>query len=118
MAEGFARQFFDAESWEIRSAGVEQHGLNPRAVKVMLEKGIDISTHTSDLIDMAYFNTSDVIITLCGDALDKCPVIPASITHQHWDLTDPARATGSEEEILDAFRQTRDTISDLVKELL
>lgn len=116
IAEGFAKKNLD-DSWEIRSAGVETHGLNPRAVTIMDEEGIDISTQTSDLIDMDYFNQADLIITLCGDAKDKCPVIPKGIEHAHWDLVDPAKAKGSEAEIRSAFRNTRDEIEKRMIEL-
>jgi arsenate reductase len=115
MAEGFAKQIFP--EWTIASAGIEQHGLNPRAIQVMAEKGINISTHTSDLIDEAYFNASDLIITLCGDARDKCPFIPAGVQSQHWDLQDPAQATGDEEAILNVFRDIRDDIHTRMQEL-
>ena len=87
------------EGWEVRSAEIETHGLNPRAVKVMAEEGIDISSQKSELIDLDYFNECDLIITLCGDALDKCPMIPKGVNHEHWDLQDPACAIGSETEI-------------------
>lgn len=116
IAEGFAKKYLD-DSWEIRSAGVETHGLDPRAVAVMEESGIDISNQTSDLIDLDYFNQSDMIITLCGDAADKCPMIPKESTHLHWDLVDPAKAKGSEAEIRSAFRNTRDEIKKRMIEL-
>ena len=76
----------------------------------MAEDDIDISKQTSDLLDMGYFNEADLIITLCGDAKDKCPVIPKGKEHFHWNLQDPAKATGTEEEILQEFRKTRDLI--------
>lgn len=116
MAEGFAKKYL-GDQREVRSAGIETHGLNPRAVSAMKEAGIDISSQTSDLIDPEYFNQSDLIITLCGDAADKCPVIPKGSVHEHWDLEDPAKATGSEEEITVAFQQTRDEIEKRMIEL-
>lgn len=100
-----------------RSAGIERHGLNPSAVKVMAEEGIDISSQKSELIDLDYFNECDLIITLCGDALDKCPMIPKGVNHEHWDLQDPTRATGDESEILTEFRKTRDLIKIYVQKL-
>ncbi|GBG97007.1 arsenate reductase (thioredoxin) [Lactococcus termiticola] len=115
MAEGFAHKYLSG--WTIASAGVEQHGLNPRADKAMAEAGVDISGQTSDLIDLDYFNSSDLIITLCGDARDKCPMIPAGIKHVHWDLEDPAKATGTEEEVFEAFRETRDKIEAEIRKL-
>ena len=73
MAEGYAKKILPANKFKIESAGVETHGLNPMAVKVMAEDGVDISKQYSKLIDLQYFNMADVIITLCGDARDKCP---------------------------------------------
>lgn len=113
MAEGYAHHYL-SQSFESRSAGIETHGLNPRAVKVMAEDGVDITKQTSDLIDSAYFNQADLIVTLCGDARDNCPVIPSGVQHLHWDLQDPAKATGSEEEILAEFRKTRDQIKEKI----
>lgn len=118
IAEGYGKAILPTDEFEIKSAGIEQHGLNPRAVQVMAEEGIDISTQTSDLIDMDYFNQADLIITLCGDAKDKCPVIPKGIKHVHWDLEDPAKATGTEEEIINKFRKIRDDIKSRVANLL
>jgi arsenate reductase len=108
MAEGFAEKFLPG--WRIASAGVETHGLNPRAVAVMAEKGIDISHHTSKLIDTAYLNSSDIVVTLCGDARDKCPVTPPSVERRHWPLPDPAQATGTDAQQLQVFRDVRDEI--------
>ena len=118
IAEGYGKAILPTDEFEIKSAGIEQHGINPRAVQVMAEEGIDISTQTSDLIDMDYFNQADLIITLCGDAKDKCPVIPKGIKHVHWDLEDPAKATGTEEEIINKFREIRDDIKSRVANLL
>ncbi|MDK4353026.1 arsenate reductase (thioredoxin) [Enterococcus thailandicus] len=118
IAEGYGKAILPTDEFEIKSAGIEKHGLNPRAVQVMAEEGIDISTQTSDLIDMDYFNQADLIITLCGDAKDKCPVIPKGIKHVHWDLEDPAKATGTEEEIINKFREIRDDIKSRVANLL
>lgn len=117
MAEGYGRKLLDPDQFEIRSAGIETHGLNPRVVKVMEEDGIDITGQTSNLIDQDYFNEADLIITLCGDARDKCPTIPSGVAHEHWDLEDPAQATGTEEEILSTFRETRDLIKERIQTL-
>ena len=117
MAEGFARQYF-GQQWRIASAGIETHGLNPRAVQVMAEKGIDISQYHSKLIDIDYLNSSDLVVTLCGDARDRCPVTPPTVKKQHWPLPDPAQAQGSEMEILAVFRQVRDEIQRRVQALV
>ncbi len=109
MAEGFAKALFDSQ-WRVASAGIETHGLNPKAVQVMAEVGIDISTQRSKLIDTDYLNTSDLVVTLCGDARDRCPVTPASVKKVHWPLPDPAQVSGTEAEQLTVFRQVRDEI--------
>lgn len=117
MAEGYAHEFLPQSEYEVRSAGIETHGLNPRAVRVIAEDTIDMSKQTSDLIDLDYFNHSDLIITLCGDAKDKCPAIPKGVEHVHWDLKDPAQAVGTEGEIMAVFRETRDKIKQKVAAL-
>lgn len=117
MAEGFARQLAPRD-WQIASAGVEQHGLNPLAVKVMAERGIDISQQRSKLIDNDYLQHSDMVVTLCGDARDKCPMTPPTVAKRHWPLPDPAQATGDEDAVLAVFRQVRDEIEARVKRLV
>ncbi|MCM0583283.1 arsenate reductase (thioredoxin) [Weissella diestrammenae] len=117
MAEGFAKKYAPSD-WHIKSAGVEQHGLNPIAVTVMAEAGIDISANTSDLIDNHFLASSQYVITLCGDAKDKCPMTPTSVSRYHWPLADPAQATGSNDEIQNVFRTTRDEIKTLVYQLI
>jgi len=117
MAEGFARQMAP-QDWQIASAGVERHGLNPLAVKVMAERGVDIRQHHSKLIDNDYLQHSDMVVTLCGDARDKCPMTPPTVAKRHWPLPDPAQATGTDEEVLAVFRQVRDDIEGRVKELI
>ncbi|MDC6396926.1 arsenate reductase (thioredoxin) [Lactiplantibacillus pentosus] len=109
MAEGFARQLLPA-GWEVASAGVEVHGVNPLAVQVMAEIGIDIRQQTAKLIDPEYLAQCAVVVTLCGDARDRCPVTPPTVTRLHWPLPDPAQAPGSPTEKLPVFRQVRDQI--------
>jgi len=116
MAEGFARAMLPA-NWTVASAGVERHGLNPLAVQVMAELGVDISQQTSKLIDPVYLAQCQVVVTLCGDARDRCPVTPASVVKQHWPLPDPAQATGTLAERLAAFRTVRDQIRQRVADL-
>ncbi len=117
IADGLAQKIFDPNIWEIRSAGIEAHGLNKRAIQVMAEIGIDISQNKSEVIDVDFLNDAQYVITLCGDALDNCPVIPAHITHEHWDLLDPAKAVGTEEEIMEVFRTTRHEIQSRLNRL-
>jgi arsenate reductase len=110
IADGFLKSL-SGGSYEVKSAGLEAHGLNPRAVLVMKEAGIDISNHTSDVIDLEILNRADYVITLCGHADEHCPVISnKSMVKWHWGFEDPAKATGTEEEILMKFREVRDSI--------
>ncbi|WP_029422742.1 arsenate reductase (thioredoxin) [Alicyclobacillus macrosporangiidus] len=117
MAEGWARHL-GKDKIEVYSAGIETHGLNPRAVAAMKEAGVDISDHTSDLIDPEILNKADYVITLCGDANDKCPVTPPHVHRLHWGFEDPAKATGSEEEITAKFREVRDAIKERIAKFL
>lgn len=114
IAEGFAKTYAP-QDFIIKSAGIEQHGLNPKSVQVMQEVGIDISAQTSDLIDEETLKSSDYVITLCGDANDRCPILPPTVTRIHKGFNDPAQTTGSPEEILDSFRETRDDIEEYIK---
>lgn len=99
------------DQYEVKSAGLEAHGLNPRAVQVMKEAGVDISHHTSDVIDPETLKRADYIITLCGHANDNCPVVNNPKAERwHWGFDDPAHATGTEEEIMEQFRTVRDAI--------
>ena len=116
MAEGFARQYLGAD-WEVASAGIEAHGVNSMAIQVMQEAGIDISKQSSKLINPDYLQQCTLVVTLCGDARDRCPVTPPSVTKRHWPLPDPAQATGSLAERLVVFRQVRDQIEQYVAEL-
>ena len=109
MAEGWLRHFGGSNA-EVFSAGIEAHGLNPRAVAVMMEAGVDISSHTSKTIDELKGTEFDVVITVCDNARERCPYIPAKAMKLHHDFTDPARAVGSEEKIMEAFRSVRDQI--------
>jgi arsenate reductase (thioredoxin) len=115
IAEGYLR-FFYGDSAEIFSAGVEAHGLNPRAVQVMAEDGVEISDHTSNLVDEYLDLDFDHIITVCDHAREVCPWIPGHAQRHHYNFPDPAKATGTEVEIMDSFRKTRDLIKRYCKD--
>ncbi len=116
MMEGWIRHF-GGSSIEVKSAGVETHGVNPRAVKVMKEAGVDISSHTSNHIDEYMHLGFDLVITVCDNAKERCPVFPTTAEKRHHNFPDPAKAKGSEKEILDQFREVRDQIKDYAKNL-
>lgn len=117
MAEGLANTLEEGKV-EAYSSGLEAHGLNPRAVEVMKEIGIDISGNTSDLIDPELLQTMDYVITLCSHAEDHCPLIPPSVKRLHWGLDDPAKAVGTEAEITAKFREVRDDITQKLRRFL
>lgn len=113
MAEGWAKQYL-GDSWNVFSAGIEAHGLNPNAVRAMNEVGIDISNQTSDMIDPKILNNADLVVTLCGDAADKCPVTPPTVKRVHWGFDDPAKAQGTDAEKWAVFQRVRDEIRDRI----
>lgn len=113
MAEGFGKQIL-GEHFTVLSAGLEAHGVNPTAVEVMAEVGIDISEQTSDLIDTEVLNNAAWAITLCGNANESCPVTPPKVKRLHWGLDDPAKAQGTEEERIRVFRRVREEIRQLI----
>ncbi len=117
MAEGFARHFGQGRV-EAHSAGIEPSRLNPFAVTVMREKGIDISGQHSKAFDWDLARQMDVVVTVCGHANESCPVLPAEVRRLHWPLEDPASAEGSPEAILATFRDVRDQIEVRVRELV
>lgn len=114
MAEGFGRRYL-SDQWMVKSAGIEAHGLNPKAVKAMAAAGIDISKQTSDIIDREALLQADFIVTLCGDAAEKCPVTPPSIRREHWGFDDPAKAHGTEDDIWAEFCRVRDEIEARIR---
>ncbi|MBC5638824.1 arsenate reductase (thioredoxin) [Ornithinibacillus sp. BX22] len=114
MAEGWAKELL-GDKWEVRSAGIEAHGLNPNAVKAMKEVGIDISEQESELIDSEYLNNATMAVTLCGDAADRCPMTPPHVKREHWGFDDPAKAEGTDEEKWQVFQRVRDEIGERIK---
>ncbi|CAH8712490.1 arsenate reductase (thioredoxin) [Paenibacillus thiaminolyticus] len=118
IADGWLKAL-GSDQYEVKSAGLEAHGLNPRAVQVMSEEGIDISNHTSDVIDPEILNRADYVVTLCGHADEHCPVISnPRVVKWHWGFDDPAKAVGTEEEIMAQFREVRDAIKARIEYFL
>ncbi len=115
MAEGFAR----AMGIEAFSAGTHpKDSVHPLAIAVMAEKGIDISHHHPKPLDLEFAKTVDLIVTVCGEADAECAQLPLPVPKIHWNLPDPAKAEGDENEKLQAFRSVRDDIERLVSELV
>ena len=117
IAEGFLRHYA-GEKANVYSAGVETHGVNPRAISIMNEVGIDISNHTSNHVD-EYGNINfDFIITVCDNAKERCPYFPSKAERLHYNFPDPAKSTGTEEEILNEFRRVRELIDEYCKDFV
>jgi len=117
IAEGWTRHLGEGR-FDVQSAGIEAHGKNPRAIAVMHEAGIDISGQESTIVNDAMLDRADMVVTVCGHADEQCPVLPPGVRKIHWPLTDPARASGTEEEVMSQFRSTRAEIERRVAELL
>lgn len=117
IAEGWLRAL-GGSAVSAQSAGIEAHGKNPRAIAIMQEAGIDISGQESTIVTQDMIAAADVVVTVCGHADEQCPVLPSGVRKLHWPLSDPAKATGTAEEIMAEFRATRNDIEKRVRSLL
>ncbi len=117
MAEGFGRAY-GTGLIEAHSAGLLPAGVNPHAIRVMNEVGIDISGQTSKAVDAKLLGRMDVIITLCGHAERLCPATPPDSKRLHWPIDDPVGMVGTEEKILSEYRRARDELSEKIKEFV
>ncbi|OOV78824.1 MULTISPECIES: arsenate reductase (thioredoxin) [Mammaliicoccus] len=108
IAEGWGKQLLGDE-WNVYSAGIETHGVNPKAIDAMKVVNIDITDQTSDLIHSNILNQADLVVTLCSHADQNCPTIPAHVQKEHWGFDDPAGKEWSE------FQRVRDEIGLKIK---
>ena len=115
IAEGYLRYFAGSRA-EIFSAGIETHGVNPKAVATMLEDGIDISRQTSNHIDEYRNIDFDFVITVCDHAREQCPYFPSTAQKFHQNFTDPAKTTGTDEEVSQEFRRVRNEIKEYCRQ--
>jgi arsenate reductase len=120
MAEGFFRHYLGdmglhKAAENVRSAGIETHGVNPKAIKVMAEAGIDIAHHTSDLLGLYLNSGFDYVITVCDNAARNCPVFPGNAIRLYWPFDDPAKAAGDTDVVMAEFRRVRDDIGRQVR---
>jgi len=119
MAEGFT-MFFWGDTYDVYSAGIEKHGLNPSAVEVMKEAGVDISGHTSKAIEELGKIEFDYVVTVCDKARENCPFVPAEVRIIHQSFSDPPQETKSlktDKEKLEVYRRVRDEIRDFINTL-
>ena len=117
IAEGYLQHFAENKA-RVYSAGIETHGVNPRAVLTMKEDGIDLSGHTSNHVEEYRQLVFDYVITVCDNAKERCPFFPTKAQRFHQNFPDPAKATGSEAEIMEAFRQVREQIKTFSKQFI
>jgi len=117
IAEGFLRHYA-GEKANVYSAGIETHGVNPRAISIMNEVGIDLSNHTSNHVDEYIHINFDFVITVCDNAKERCPYFPTNAEKFHYNFPDPAKASGTEEDIVNEFRIVRLLIDDYCKDFV
>ncbi|CAO1611054.1 MULTISPECIES: arsenate reductase (thioredoxin) [Brochothrix] len=114
IAEGWAKKLLP--DWNVQSAGIVAHGINPKAIACMEEIGIDISQQKSTVMSEEIYSQADLVVTLCADADENCPIVRAEVPREHWGFEDPARATGTEAEQWLVFQQVRDAIGERIKQ--
>ena len=110
MAEGLLHALAP-DRFEVASAGTEATRVHPLAIRVMDELGIDLRGHTSKTVERFVAERWDVVLTVCDDASERCPIFPGPVTRVHWSFEDPSAATGTEDERLAVFRRVRDAIA-------
>jgi arsenate reductase (thioredoxin) len=117
IAHGYLTHFAK-QALEVYSAGIETHGVNPRAIAIMKEDGVDISHHTSNNVNEYTDMDFDFVLTVCDNAKENCPYFPAKVKTFHYDFPDPAKAKGTEEQIMAQFRNTRDLIRRYIRDFV
>ena len=111
IAEGYLKQFAGDKA-AVYSAGVETHGVNPRAIEIMKEDNIDISKHTSNNVNEYSHIDFDYVITVCDNARERCPYFPTKANKFHYNFPDPAKVQGTEDDIMQQFREVRNMIKE------
>jgi arsenate reductase len=114
IAEGYLR-YFGGDKANMYSAGIETHGVNPKAIEIMKRDGIDISKHTSNNINEYLDIDFDYVITVCDNAKESCPYFPTKAVKLHYNFPDPAKAKGTDEEVMEQFREVREMIRGYIK---
>jgi arsenate reductase len=117
VAEGYLR-YFAGDKINAYSAGIETHGVNPKAIEVMKRDGIDISQHTSNNIEEYMGIDFDYVITVCDNAKENCPYFPTEAVKLHYNFPDPAKAKGTEEEVMDEFERVREMIKKYIRKFV
>lgn len=117
IAHGYLEHFAAGKA-DIYSAGIETHGVNPKAIAIMQEDSIDISSHTSNNIDEYQDIKFDFVITVCDNAKENCPYFPSKAKKFHYNFPDPAKAKGTEEEVMQQFREVREMIKNYCRSFI
>ena len=117
IAEGYLR-YYAKNNAEIYSAGIETHGVNPKAIQVMKEDGIDITNHTSNNINEYKNIDFDFVITVCDNAKESCPFFPSKAKKFHHNFPDPAKVSGTMDEVMNEFRRVREQIKQYCKDFI
>ena len=117
IAQGFLASMTAGKAI-IYSAGVETHGVNPKAIATMKEIGIDISSHTSNNLTEYFGVNFEYVITVCDNAKERCPYFPTKAVKLHYNFPDPAKATGTNDEINEQFRAVRSLIRDYCEQFV
>lgn len=110
IAHGYFEYFTEEKKVKVYSAGVETHGVNPKAISIMQEDGIAISHYTSNNVEEYFEIQFDYVITVCDNAKERCPFFPTQAKKMHYNFPDPAKAVGTDEEITNEFRRVRNMI--------
>ena len=118
IAHGFLENLVNKKQVTVYSAGIETHGVNPKAIAIMQEIGIDISKNTSNNVDEYCDIPLDFVITVCDNAQERCPIFPSNAKKYHYNFPDPAKATGNDEEIMNEFRRVRELIKIYCEEFI
>ncbi len=118
IAQGYLEYFTAERQVKVYSAGVETHGVNPKAIATMQEDNIDISHHTSNNIKEYFAVEFDFVITVCDNAKEACPYFPTKAKKYHYNFPDPAKAKGTDEEVKEKFRAVRQLIRDYCEEFV
>ena len=114
LMHGYLTQMLGDQA-HVYSAGIETHGVNPKAIEIMQEDGVNISHHTSNHVDEYAAVPFDYIITVCDNAREACPVFPSSATKLHHNFPDPAKATGAPDEVMNQFRAVREQVKEYAR---
>ena len=117
MAEGWLKHL-GGDAYEVFSAGIEAHGKNPRAIIAMKDAGIDISNQASEVVDIGILESLDLLVTVCSHADAHCPVFSMKGKREHWPFEDPAKASGTEKEVMREFNRVRDQIRKRIEVFL